>query len=301
MKPVMVVEKQMRIRYILFVLMIMAMAAPAAAQVDIAGEWGRDNHEDQPHRAPGAEVGDYTGIALNDAGRLKADTWNASVLSQPEQQAKPHPAQYSMRGPGPQVRISKVVHPVSGQLIAYTLAGFFGRADRVIYMDGRAHPSEYAEHMWHGFSTGEWDGDQLVITTTHIKYGVVRRNGVPASPEAVVTERWVRYGGLLMVVMHVDDPVYLDEPLVRTNVLRSNPGQHTGRITPFEVVDEVLTRQTGNVPHYPLGVQHRGFGQRVGLPFELTQGGAETMYPEYQQRVDELLLEFEGTQEASND
>lgn len=34
------------------------IATPAAAQVDLAGEWARDNHEDEPHRVPGAELGD---------------------------------------------------------------------------------------------------------------------------------------------------------------------------------------------------------------------------------------------------
>ena len=48
---------------------------------------------------PGAELGDYTGHPINAAARQKAESWDASILSQPEQQAKPHPAQYSMRGP----------------------------------------------------------------------------------------------------------------------------------------------------------------------------------------------------------
>src|SRR5918992_3171078 len=97
-------------------LVTMVLASPASAQVDIAGEWARDNHEDQPHRAPGAELGDYTGLPINAAARQKAESWDASILSQPEQQAKPHPAQYSMRGPAPNVRITKIVDPVSGRL-----------------------------------------------------------------------------------------------------------------------------------------------------------------------------------------
>ena len=266
----------------------------ASAQTDFSGEWTNNSHEDNEDRIPGPDVGDYTGLPINAAARQKAEAWDASVLSLPERQSQPHPAQYFMYGPRPSGQIRKVLDPVSGALIAYTFAGTFGRADRVIWLDGRPRPSEYAEHTWAGFSTGEWDGDQLVITTTHMKYGVVRRNGVPASPEAVVTERWIRYDDRFMVVMHVDDPVYLDEPLVRTNVLRLNPSRHTGRITPFESVEEIAGRQTGYVPHYPLGTQHRQFGERTGLPFELTQGGAETMYPEYQLRVQELLRELAG-------
>ena len=101
-------------RIALLLLVATVVAAPAYAQVDISGEWARDNHEDQPHRAPGADLGDYTGMPINAAARLKAESWDASVLSQPEQQAKPHPAQYSMRGPQPNLRITKIVPPGAG-------------------------------------------------------------------------------------------------------------------------------------------------------------------------------------------
>src|ERR1039458_1830635 len=72
-----------------------------AQQVDISGEWAARIHEDQPHRVPGAELGDYTGLPINAAARQKASHWDASILSLPEQMAKPHPAMYFMRGPGP--------------------------------------------------------------------------------------------------------------------------------------------------------------------------------------------------------
>ena len=63
--------------------------------MDLAGEWlAHARQEDEVHRIPGAELGDYAGFPLNEAGKLKAETWDASILSQPEQQARPHPAQY---------------------------------------------------------------------------------------------------------------------------------------------------------------------------------------------------------------
>jgi hypothetical protein len=99
--------------------------------------------------------------------------------------------------------------------------------------------------------------------------------------------------------MQVDDPIYLDEPLVRTNTLRLNPSQNTGRIVPFESVDEILTRSTGNVPHHPIGTHHRQYAETHDLPFEVTQGGAETMYPEYQQRVQELMRDMGVTAGAA--
>src|SRR5688572_30782060 len=191
------------------------IAAPAFAQVDLAGEWARDNHEDQPHRAPGAELGDYTGHPLNEAARQKAESWDASILSQPEQQAKPHPAQYSMRGPQPNFRVEKIVDRVSGRLIAYTIAGTFGRADRTIWMDGRPQPPARAEHTWGGYSRGEWIGNTLKVTTTHMKTSFVNRNGVPTSFRGVMIEFFVRHGNRMSHFAWVDDPTYLEEPLVR--------------------------------------------------------------------------------------
>jgi len=278
-----------------FVTLVAALFLPAIAHaqsVDLAGEWGRWNHEDQPHRAPGADLGDYTGLPLNDAARLKAQSWDASVLSQPERQAQPHPAMYSMRGPQPNVRILKVLDPYTAQLIAYTISGMFGRADRTIWMDGRPHPSEYAEHTWDGFSTGEWlPGGVLKVTTTHMKQGVIQRNGVAASASCTMIEFFVRHGDLLKLFTWVDDPVYLEEPMIRTSDFRWNPNQNVGAPVQFDTVDELGDRPLGWVPSYPMGTQHRAFAAQHGLPFEATQGGRETLYPEYMQKLKTMPIE----------
>ena len=159
----------------------LTLAAPVFGQIDISGERAASVHEVQPHRGPGAELGDYTGLPINDAVRQKASTWDASILSLPEQMAKPHPAQYFMRGPGPNMRVNKVTDPVTQTVMAYTIEGVFGRDDRAIWMDGRPHPSQYAEHTWDDFSIGEVEGNPLTITMTHMKYGAIQRSGVASS------------------------------------------------------------------------------------------------------------------------
>lgn len=266
-------------------------AAPAFAQVELSGEWARDNHEDQPHRAPGAELGDYTGMPINAAARLKAESWDASVLSQPEQQAKPHPAQYSMRGPAPNFLVRKIVDQVTGRLIAYTLAGTFGRSDRTIWMDGRPHPGEKAEHTYAGFSTGEWLGKTLKVTTSHMKTTFVNRNGVPSSYRGQMVEFFTRHGNRLMHFSWVDDPVYLEEPLVRTNEYILREEQHTGPAIPFETVDELGDKPRGWVPSWPIGTEHHEFADRFGLPFEATRGGRESIYPEYMKKIAQMKAE----------
>ena len=270
-----------------FAVLAILYAVPAAAQIDLAGEWGaRATHEDQVHRIPGAELGDFAGFPLNEAGKLKAATWDASILSQPEQQARPHPAQYSMRGPGPNFRMNKVTDPLTNQLVAYTITGLFGNADRTIWMDGRPHPSANHEHTWDGFSTGEWvDGNALKVTTTHMKAAFINRNGAPSSVKSTMTEYFFRHDLHLLLVTIIDDPVYLEEPFVRTSNFVWSPTNSVAPLIPFEIVDEVAGMPQGWVPSYPMGTRHGEFARRFNLPFEATRGGAETMYPEYARRM----------------
>jgi hypothetical protein len=60
---------------------------------------------------------------------------------------------------------------------------------------------------------GRRDADRR---TTHVKAGWIQRNGVPASDRAIITEHIVRHGDVLTLVSVVDDPIYLEEPLVRS-------------------------------------------------------------------------------------
>ena len=283
-----------RARLFLFLscLALLLGASPAFAQIDITGDWATRTNEDQPHRAPGADLGDYTGLPINAAARQKANHWDASILSAPEAMAKPHAAQYFMRGPGPNLRIQKVTDPTTQELIAYTLEGVFGRNDRVIWMDGRPHPSEHAEHTWDGFSTGKVEGNRLTVTTTHMKYGVIQRNGVPASPDAVMTEHFLRHGDWLTVAIIVDDPVFLEEPMIRTSTWQLSSGVVPDNRFVFEVVDEIADRAPGTVPVYPLGTKQDGFAKKQGLPFDATQGGKATLYPEYEAVLRKQLQEM---------
>ena len=222
-------------------LLICFAPASAFAQRDLSGNWAALYHEDQPHRIPGPDLGDYTGIPLNDAGRLKADSWDASILTLREHQAKPHPSTYSLRGPA-NIRINREVDPVTQQTIGFELFGTFGQATRLIWLDGRPHPPEHAAHTWAGFSTARWDGNALEVLTTHLKVGWLQRNGVAHSDRATMTERFIRHGSYLTVVTIVDDPTYLEEPFIRTTNWVLNPDQEIRR-TQFDVVDEVAVRR----------------------------------------------------------
>jgi hypothetical protein len=264
---------------------------PPVVRTDISGDWAVASNEDQPHRVPGPELGDYTGIPINAASRQKAEAWDATILSQPERQTQAHPVQYLMRGPGPALRILKILDPVTQQLVAYTIAGGFGRADRVIWMDGRPHPSDYSEHTWDGFSTGRWVDGQLVVTTTHMKQAKIQRNGVFVSPYSVMVEHFFRHGLYMTDFWSIDDPLLLEEPFVRSHSWIWNPNGNMAFGNAFEAVDELSDKPLGWVPFYPLGTTHPEFAEAHGLPFQATRGGKETIYPEYMDTIKRLAAE----------
>jgi hypothetical protein len=159
-------------------------------------------------------------------------------------------------------------------------------SDRRIWMDGRARPPAFAEHTFQGFSTGVWDGNMLVITTTHLKTNYYRRNGVPSSDLRTVTEYWARHGEFLTVITVVDDPVFLTEPLVRSQNWYLDPGQQLPMFY-CEYAPEVPGPTPDAVPNHLPGKNPflTEVAESYGLPLEAVRGGAATMYPEYQLRM----------------
>jgi hypothetical protein len=273
-----------RSKYAGFAVLGLALAGvPAVAQVDFSGEWAPRFYEDQMERVPGPELGDYLGMPINAAGRMRADTWSASMMTLPEWQCRPHSADYIWRGPS-NLRISKEVDPVTREITAFH-AEWLRSVDRAIYLDGRPHPPDEAPRTWAGFTTAKWDGDVLTTTVTHLKEGYMRRNGVARSEKASLTEHWIRHGNWLTVMTIVTDPVYLTEPFVRTTDYELDVHQ---QIPPYpcEVVREI-ERGKGTVPTILPGKNPflNEFADRYGVPFEATRGGAETMYPEYRKKM----------------
>ena len=113
----------------------------------------------------------------------------------------------------------------------------------------------------------------------------MRRNGLPLSDRATMTDRFHRYGDLITHVMIVEDPVYLTEPLVKTNGFLLQPN---GTMTPYpcEPVVEIV-REAGYVPHYLPGTNPylKEFGEVHHLPPEATRGGAATALPEFAEKL----------------
>jgi hypothetical protein len=260
------------------------LTAATLAHVDLAGGWGQRFHEDLPERGAGPDIGDYLGLPINDAARRRADSWDAGKWTMPERQCEPHPPDYGPRGPA-SLRISSTVDPVSQDVISWHTTLMWMLPQRTIYMDGRARPSAFAQHTWQGFSTGEWEGDMLKVTTTHLKEGWLRRNGVPRSEKATLIEYFIRHGEYLTLVTVVKDPVYLTEAFVRTSNWVADPGF---QLSPFSCIPTVeIERKRDEVPHHlpDTNPYLNEFAAKHGLVSEAARGGSETMYPDFTARL----------------
>ena len=268
------------------VAVVLAVAAPAVAQISLEGEWAPRYHEDQLDRVPGPELGDYTGLPITDGARLAAESWDASRLTLREHQCKVHGGAYIMHGPL-QFKLSEEKDLRTQQLVAIKIYINTYEQERTIWMDGRPHPPEWAPHTWQGFSTGKFEGDILTVYTTHLKQEWIRRNGVPNSEQSTMVEHFIRHGNIMTHLEWWSDPVYLAEPLIRSEdfVLAERTGGNW--LWPCEYVDEIVDRPRSEVPNYLPGKSpfDGDFAYRYGIPVDATKGGVETTYPEYQAKL----------------
>jgi hypothetical protein len=259
------------------VLAVVALGAPAArAQTDFSGEWtvvrSMDNTENP-------WVGDWVGLPFNPDGIARAESWDASLLSLPEYQCRPHGWPYIYRGPTA-LRITKEVDPFTREVVAFH-PEWHQSTNMPVYVDGRERPPAEANHTWGGFSIGTWEGDMLKIKTTHIKEDYIRRNGGMASDQTTVTTYWIRRGDILTWINIVRDPVYLAEPLIRSSEYRLTVNSQVPA-HPCTAAFEGLEK--GAVPHYLPNENPflKDIRNRYGLPVDQPTAGPATMYPEYQ-------------------
>ena len=262
-------------------LLCMFSSLPAAAQSELTGSWAARNHEFLA--GDGLPV-DFTGIPLNEEGQIRALSYSESQLSMVERQCQGWPAFYFVQGPFG-LKIWSETDPLKGAVISYTIGAWEDRAPLTIWMDGRPHPSEYAEHTRAGFTTGKWEGNTLVAFTTHMKAGFLRKTGAPSSDQAMMTTRFYRHGDILTVLAVIDDPIYLAEPwiLSRSFQLSAAPLSPIG--PPCITTEEATIRETA--PHY-LPEKNPFVDEmtaKYGVPRDAAIGKPETLYPEYKKKI----------------
>ncbi len=238
--------------HILFFLLTLAGQAPgqppapaptpkAAAPIDLTGYWVSIVTEDWRYRMVTPTKGDYQGVPMTPEAVKIADAWNPEADTAAGNQCKSYGAAAIMRVPGH-------VHITWSDDRTLKLDADAGTQTRMFHFapstgSGRGAPK--GQPSWQGESVASWETPgggrgggrgaanapktgALKVVTANLKAGYLRKNGVPYSEHATVTEYFdlarERSGDTLLVVTTVvDDPTYLRQPFIVSSQFKKQP------------------------------------------------------------------------------
>jgi hypothetical protein len=188
-----------------------------AAPFDLTGYWVAVITEDWRWRMVTPAKGDYQSIPINAAAQKVADAWDPAKDEAAGEQCKAYGTPGLMRAPT-RLNISWLDDNT------LKVESDYGMQTRLLRF-GTPKPSGSAP-SWQGESVAQWEGagrgrgegaGSLVITTSSLRPGYLRKNGVPYSASTVMTEYWdliTEPSGeqRLLMLLIVDDPEYLQQP-----------------------------------------------------------------------------------------
>lgn len=190
-------------------------SARESAPIDLTGQWVSIVTEDWRFRMVTPPAGDVEGYTLTPPAAAIANAWDPAKDEAAGNQCKAYGAPAIMRMPG-RIRIS---WQDDSTLKIETDAG---RQTRLLHFGSSAEPGAPSLQ---GFSRGEWQphgggfgqpvtNGTLKVTTSNLTEGYFRKNGVPYSAAAVLTEYFDVLGEpdgsqWLVVKSIVEDPAYL--------------------------------------------------------------------------------------------
>jgi hypothetical protein len=186
-----------------------------AAPISLDGFWVSVISEDWRWRMQTPPKGDYASIPLNDAGREMADRWDPE---RDEGTCRPYGAAGLMRMP---MRI-RIEWDDDDTIRVET---DHGEQTRLLHFNSAEAAS--ARPSLQGDSVASWDGSSLKVVTTNVTPGYLRRNGVPYSGDAVVTEYFDRHAAYgdewVTVTTIVEDPAYLSDEYITSSSFTQLP------------------------------------------------------------------------------
>jgi hypothetical protein len=198
----------------------------AAAPIDFTGYWVSVVTEDWRYRMVTPAKGDYQGVPMTPEAVKVADAWDPAADEAAANQCKSYGAAAIMRVPG-RLRIS---WQDDNTLRVETDAG---AQTRVFHF--KDDQTKGGERSWQGMSVARWElpatgrgreanvpaakGGSLKVVTTNMRAGYLRKNGVPYSEDALLTEYfdlapYSNGGQLLVVTSVVEDATYLRQPFM---------------------------------------------------------------------------------------
>jgi cyclase len=259
---------------------------PLVNGIDFSGSWYPGRHQEAGLGTAAGSLVDYGGIPINEASRIYALSWPASRQTVKQHQCQGYAPPYLWYAPG-NYRIWEERDPDTQRLVSINAYAQIAEGERIMYTDGRPHPSPYAPHTFPGFTTGKYEGHIFTTTTTHIKRGWIRSTGVTQSDEATVVEHYIRHGDRITIFAVTTDPVMLTEPFSKTSVLIRSQRDPDGWLYACDDGEQVLGRPPDYVPSHLFGqnASLRDYSNTNKVPLLGALGGAETMYPDFVNKV----------------
>jgi hypothetical protein len=214
------------------------------APVDLTGYWVAVVTEDWRYRMMTPDKGDFTGVALNAAGRALMQKWDPSKDQAAGEACRAYGAAAIMRVP---TRLH-ITWQDANTLKVDTDAG---EQTRLLHFAGPTAATHDMTASWQGYSVAQWDGlrgrgggggvtaglptttgtagsppptqdGYLKIMTTQLRPGYLRKNGVPYGTNTSVEEYFDSFhepngDTWLIVTSIVTDPEFLDQPFITSS------------------------------------------------------------------------------------
>jgi hypothetical protein len=215
----------------------------AAAPIDLTGYWVSIIVDEWRFRVT-PQKGDILYLPLNAEARQIANAWDPAKDEADGKSCKAYGAIGVMQRPGR-------IHMTWENPTTLRLDADAGTQTRLLHFG--AAPADKGQPSWQGYSAAEWQVPggagrgrrgapspadnapsrpsgigSLKVVTTNMLPGYIRKNGVPYSGNAVLTEYFNRLTGeqndsyIAMTAM-VDDPAYLTGPFIRTYNFKKLP------------------------------------------------------------------------------
>jgi hypothetical protein len=227
-----------------------AQSPRAQAPVDFTGYWVSIVTEDWRWRMVTPPKGDYSSVPLTAEARKVADAWDPAQDTSAGEACRAYGAAAIMRVPG-RIRISwenDTTLRVDTEAGTQTrLFRFTPRTVEGLIAGARAQDGAPS---WQGRSVAQWRiagarrgappaGGSLLVVTEGMRPGYLRKNGVPYSANAVVTEYYNRTNepngdSWLIVTTIVEDPVYLTGRFVTSSHFKKAADGSIWNPTPCE-------------------------------------------------------------------
>ena len=202
-------------------------SARELAPIDLTGYWVSYVTENWRYRMVTPAKGEYRRIPASPAALPIINAWDPVADQKAGNQCKSYGAAAIMSVPGR-------LHITWQDADTLRIDTDAGTQTRLLRFTARASSSQ-SRPSWQGESSARWErvaapdrGGSLRVVTTNMLSGYLRKNGVPYSERATVTEHFdvsllPDGGALLLVTSIVEDRVYLNAPYIVSPHFKKEP------------------------------------------------------------------------------